>query len=180
MKLKYLKLTATLSLIALALAASPTRAAVIGVQVMASDGLYFTAAGPGQYWRWESGGYCGGLGPWCRPATYRWTYDNNTTYGSVNSAVWRVPTVQQVFSRAYAFIPRRNATCRTAFYTISYAGVSGYEQPLDQLVYYDQWAGLFSGKSFYLASQVRLVDGQFGWNTSTLEKIAFDEIKIES
>jgi hypothetical protein len=180
MKLKNLKLAAGLSLMALALAGLPARAAVIGVQVMASDGLYFTASGPGQYWHSASGGYCGGLGPWCLPATYRWTYDNNTTYGSMNSAVWKVPTVQQVYSRAYAFVPRNNATCRTAFYTISYAGVSNYEQPLNQLAYYDQWAALFSGRSFYLASQVRLVDGQFGWNTSTLEKIAFDEIKIES
>ncbi len=180
MKLRSIRLAAALSLAALLLGSVPARAAVIGVQVMASDGQYFTAGGPSQYWRWESGGYCGWIGTWCRPANYRWTYDHNTTYGSLNSAVWKVPTVQQVFSRAFAFVPRRNATCRTAFYSISYAGVSNYEQPLDQLAYYDQWAGLFSGRTFYLASQVRLVDGQFGWNTSTLEKIAFDEIKIES
>lgn len=180
MSLKSLTLSAALSLLMLTTTAIPVRAAIIGVQIMASDGLYFTASGPGQYWHWSSGGYCGWLGPWCRPSNYRWTYDNNTTYGSLNSAVWKVPTVQRVYSRAYAFIPRRNATCRTAFYSVSYAGVSGYEQPLDQLVYYDQWASLFSGRSFYLTSQIRLVDGQFGWNTSTLEQIAFDEIKIES
>jgi len=180
MKLKSLRLAAAMSLSALLLSAVPASAAVIGVQVMASDGSYFTASGPSQYWHSAAGGYCGGPGLWCSPNTYRWTYDYNATYGQQNSAVWKVPTEQLVFSRAYAFIPRRNATCRTAFYTMSYSGVSGYEQALDQLPYYDQWAPLFGGKSFYRARQIWLSDGQQGFNLSTLEQIAFDEIKIES
>lgn len=180
MKLKSLRLAAALSLMALAAGVLPANAAVIGVQVMASDGLYFSVSGPTQYWHTATGGYCGNLASWCRPATYRWTYDHNTTYGSVNNGRWSIPTIQMVYSRAYAFIPRRNATTRTAFYTISYANISSTERSVDQLAYYDQWAPLTPYESLYRIAGIWLTDGQFGFGLNTLDKVAFDEIKIES
>ncbi|MBI4458306.1 hypothetical protein HY633_05065 [Candidatus Uhrbacteria bacterium] len=151
-------------------------AALAETSVYANGGAYFTASGPSAYWRYDSGqGYCGQFGTWCSPANSQWTW-STSTYGGVNNAVWNVIPIDR-YSRAYAFIPRRNATTRGAKYTVAYNWVSRRSSEIDQMRYYDQWVPLAFGDQLRRIHSVDLTDSTF---EATATRVNFDEIKIEN
>jgi len=175
MSIKHKLLTGLIAAVSLLTAAAPTRAAWI----YANGGSYYTAKGPSQYWHYVyNEGYCGKYAKWCGPNHFVWTYNSTANFGYTNAAVWRIEPAQQYFSRAYAFIPRRDATANPAFYDIGYAGASTNQSGVNQLAYYDQWAPLAYGKSLYMIASVYLDDNRRGYGS--LAKVAFDEIKIEN
>jgi len=175
MKTKQAILGALLGLLILGAAAAPVSA---GVYVYASDGRYFRAEGPAQYWHYDyNEGYCGKFGKWCSPASFRWTYSMDPLH-STNYAVWKIEPAQQYFSRAYAFIPCKDATA-LAFYGIGYAGASVYKSRINQLSFCNQWVQLNSG-ALYLIGSVDLSDNNEWFGASGRYRVAFDEIKIEN
>jgi hypothetical protein len=150
---------------------------VSATSIYANGGSYFEAQGPNYYWRYDwNEGYCGKYGSWCSPRHFQWTWNNRGGMSPVNSARWKAVPVNY-YSRAYAFIPRRNATTRNAPYTVSYGYVSTRTSYVNQMAYYDQWVPLAWGESLYRISGVELNDLTFEprWT-----RIAFDEIKIEN
>lgn len=167
----FLGLTSALSLM-LPLSANAT-------SIYSNGGSYFSAYGPSYYWHYDWGeGYCGKFGSWCGPRHAQWTYQVYGQFGSTNHARWW-PIVEGAYSRAYAFIPRRNATTTGAEYTTVYAGISRKTSFVNQLAYYDQWAALNYGRSLWAIRAIDLTDST--WNPdNNWRRIAFDEIKIEN
>jgi hypothetical protein len=175
MNIKHRILIGLVAVISLLSSATPTRAAWI----YANGGKYYMAKGPSQYWHYDIGeGYCGKYAKWCSPYFSAWTYNQSSSFGYTNGAVWRIDPAQQYFSRAYAFIPRRNATADPAFYAINYAIGSNMEIGVNQLAFYDQWAPLTVGNGLFMVANVYLDDNRRGYGSPG--KVAFDEIKIEN
>ncbi len=155
------------------LSALPTSAA--GTTVLANGGNYFQAVGPASNWHYTMNqGYCGKITSWCSPTYFQWLYVTRTY--PVNYGVWNNPTPVDYYSRAYAFIPRINATA-TVEYGLSYDRVSHSSATVAQSLYYDQWAFLNIG-SIRRIARVDLTDST--WYGTTANQIAFDEIKIEN
>jgi hypothetical protein len=172
-------LGALLALAMFAGTAAPSNAA--GVVVLANGGSYFSAHGPSQYWRFDwNEGWCGKYAGWCSPRHFQWTYVVRQ-FGAENYAIWRVPdhAIVSYANRAFAFIPRRNATA-TVEYDVYYAYNSRGKAIVDQMAYYDQWAPLVpsAGANLYRIHMVTLGDNT--WWGSGSQKVAFDEIKIEN
>ena len=173
MRFQRFLIAAVLSFGALAASAAPTHA----VMIYANGGRYFTASGPTYYWHYDANeGYCGHMAGWCSPANFQWTYSMYPQY-STNYAVWKTEPAQQYFSRAYAFVPRKDATA-AAFYTVQYEVGSRSTYMVNQMAYSDQWAQL--GGNHYLVSAVSLSDNNQWWGGNGKYRVAFDEIKIEN
>lgn len=154
----------------------PAAPAAAGTLVYANGGRYFAASGPTAYWHYDYGeGYCGRWAGWCSPKHSQWTYGTRA-FGGVNNATWS-PIIEDKFSRAFAFIPRRNATTRGAVYTVAYWYNYRSTSEVDQMSYYDQWVPLAYGDLLRQISSVSLTDATFEAGTT---KVAFDEIKIEN
>ncbi len=173
--MRKLLIPALVSAILWGAAAAPTLAS--GTVILANGGKYFQASGPSSYWHYDwNEGYCGHIATWCVPAHFQWTYVTRT-YGYVNAGYWQNPSPVAYLSRAYAFIPRKDATA-VAEYTVNYNHVSEINALVDQSRYYDQWTQLAATTNMYLIGSVVLTDNSF--YGSGPQKIAFDEIKIEN
>ena len=174
-----LRLLTGLAGTALMLGLTVLPASAAGVTILANDGSYFTPSGPWYYWHYDHGqGYCGQFASWCRPSHFRWTYKTDRPFYYENKAVWTVPTPQYYPGKAFAFVPRRNATANPAFYTVHYGYTSTQLHTLTQKYYYDQWVPINSYGLFRIRA-VELDDGNYGY-VDPYGKVAFDEIKIET
>ncbi|OGF20810.1 hypothetical protein A2316_01745 [Candidatus Falkowbacteria bacterium RIFOXYB2_FULL_38_15] len=144
--------------------------ALSGVYIYANNGGYYRQYGPLAYWYTRNGeGYCGHLSS-CSPAYMKYTYTAGCI-GSTNSAVWDNIDSPQ-YGTHKIFVPRVNATTRSAPYLITYNGASSYSRSLNQYAYSDAWI-----------TTARLFDIRNTWlSDNTCEagryQIGFDEIQI--
>jgi hypothetical protein len=142
--------------------------------IYASNGGYYTAYGPSQYW-WTaySEGYCGHITSACSPSSMQWTYENSTRS---NYVIWNVidvsyaPTVQ-------AFIPRVNATAVSAHYTFQrFPDSPARDSYINQAWYSDVWVNITPGDLTSLTTV--MLEDRPGGTVNLSRKVGFDEIQV--
>jgi hypothetical protein len=148
--------------------------------VFCSNGSYFTAYGPSQWWVTVSGqGFCAvysSLGT----ASLRWTY-NITNYPQINYAKWdwsgtayELPYNGHYFAFIDSSVSSRTQNAR---YLLTYNTASSYEVFLNQALVSESWTRLTSGSGLYKPRNAWLDDPTGECNSC--RKVVFDEIKIE-
>lgn len=141
---------------------TPTQTPIIIVDDL-DDG--FIRHGTPQYW-WESSvGYEDHM---------FWTYVNGHTIE--NWAEWRPGLLQCGFYQVSVFVPRQNATTRSARYDIYHAD-DAEVVAVRQIDYYDEWVSLGTYRFGDSAEEhVRLTDAT-GEDPNTLRQIGFDAVR---
>lgn len=150
------------------------------VYTFCSDGSYFTAYGPSQWWNTVSSqGLCGNYNGFS-PATLRWTW-NITNYPAINYAKWDWHGTGYDLNyngHYYAWIDSSVSSRTTAApYTMTYNTASTRQKTLNQSSYSEQWTQLTTAGSLYKPRNVWLDDPTGETNSS--RRVQFDEIKIE-
>ncbi len=150
------------------------------VYIFCSDGSYFTAYGPGQYWNVVSNqGFCGVYNGFS-PASLRWVY-NITNYPARNYAKWDwhntgydLPYNGHYFAFIDSSVSNRTTNAR---YTLTYNTASTYVVNKNQSLVSENWMQLTSGGGLYKPRNAWLDDPT--GECSSCKRIVFDEIKIE-
>lgn len=155
---------------------------LVGAQsyIFCSNGLYFTAYGPSQWWvTVNSQGLCGVYNS-LSPASLRWTY-NIPYYPSINYAIWDwygTPYELPYNGHYFAFIDSSvSARTTNARYSLVYNVGSAYHMYLNQALVAESWTRLSSGAGFYRPRNVVLDDVTNECNVC--KRVVFDEIKVE-